>query len=77
MQKTAASTSRPLCIRCENGLVVEKDVFITKDELLKCIWENGFSQNEINAFEVAFPSDYKFHYPGMLCSARSYRDLPL
>ncbi|CDJ33487.1 uncharacterized protein EMH_0016250 [Eimeria mitis] len=49
--------------RCENGLVVEKDVFITKDELMKCIWENGFSQNEMNAFEFAFPADYKFHYP--------------
>ncbi|XP_026193572.1 uncharacterized protein LOC34619363 [Cyclospora cayetanensis] len=49
--------------RCENGLVVEKDAFITKDELMKCIWENGFSQNEMNAFEFAFPADYKFHYP--------------
>lgn len=49
--------------RCENGLVVEKDVFITKDELMKCIWENGYSQNEMNAFEFAFPADYKFHYP--------------
>ncbi|CDI76174.1 hypothetical protein, conserved [Eimeria praecox] len=52
--------------RCENGLVVEKDVFITKDELMKCIWENGYSQNEMNAFEFAFPADYKFHYPGEL-----------
>ncbi|KAL8271928.1 hypothetical protein Esti_004052 [Eimeria stiedai] len=49
--------------RCENGLVVEKDVYITKEELMKCIWENGFSQNEMNAFEFAFPADYKFHYP--------------
>lgn len=31
---------------------------------MKCIWENGYSQNEMNAFEFAFPSDYKFHYPG-------------
>lgn len=50
--------------RCENGLIVEKDAFITKEELMKCIWENGFSQNEMNAFEFAFPADYKFHYPG-------------
>ncbi|CDJ60272.1 hypothetical protein, conserved [Eimeria maxima] len=49
--------------RCENGLIVEKDAFITKEELMKCIWENGFSQNEMNAFEFAFPADYKFHYP--------------
>ncbi|KAL8430708.1 hypothetical protein Efla_007574 [Eimeria flavescens] len=49
--------------RCENGLVVEKDVYITKDELMKCVWENGYTQNEMNAFEFAFPADYKFHYP--------------
>nr|AET50857.1 hypothetical protein [Eimeria tenella] len=30
---------------------------------MKCIWENGYSENEMNAFEFAFPADYKFHYP--------------
>ncbi|KAF8819522.1 hypothetical protein IE077_000892 [Cardiosporidium cionae] len=49
--------------RCTDGLVVEKDVYITKKELMQCIWKNGYSENEINAFEIAFPSDYKFHYP--------------
>lgn len=44
--------------------MVEKDVYITKAELMKCIWENGYSENEMNAFEFAFPADYKFHYPG-------------
>ncbi|CDJ65282.1 LOW QUALITY PROTEIN: hypothetical protein, conserved [Eimeria necatrix] len=50
-------------LRCRDGLVVEKDVYITKAELMKCIWENGYSENEMNAFEFAFPADYKFHYP--------------
>ncbi|EKX74140.1 conserved hypothetical protein [Theileria equi strain WA] len=49
--------------RCENGLVVEKDVYITKDELIQCMWTNGYSESEINAFRFAFPNDYKFHYP--------------
>ncbi|UKK00735.2 hypothetical protein MACK_000809 [Theileria orientalis] len=49
--------------RCENGLVVEKDVYITKDELLDCMWANGYSESELNAFRFAFPNDYKFHYP--------------
>eukprot|EP00921_Rhytidocystis_pertsovi_P009321 GHVQ01015007.1.p1 GENE.GHVQ01015007.1~~GHVQ01015007.1.p1 ORF type:complete len:563 (+),score=61.86 GHVQ01015007.1:52-1740(+) len=49
--------------RCEEGLIVEKDVYITKAELVKCIWKNGFTDAEINAFEIAFPLDYKFHYP--------------
>lgn len=38
---------------------------------MKCIWENGFSQNEMNAFEFAFPADYRFHYPG--ASANVYK----
>ncbi|PFH38649.1 hypothetical protein BESB_009910 [Besnoitia besnoiti] len=49
--------------RCENGLTVEKDVYVTKKELLECLWKNGYSDTEINAFEIAFPGDYKFHYP--------------
>ncbi|BAM39474.1 conserved hypothetical protein [Theileria orientalis strain Shintoku] len=49
--------------RCENGLVVEKDVYITKEELLDCMWANGYSESELNAFRFAFPNDYKFHYP--------------
>lgn len=27
------------------------------------MWENGFSEKEMNAFKFAFPDDYKFHYP--------------
>lgn len=50
--------------RCENGLTVEKDVFVTKKELIQCLWKNGYSDTEINAFEIAFPGDYRFHYPG-------------
>lgn len=49
--------------RCEAGLVVEKDVYITKKELLENLWENGYSDMEIHAYEMAFPDDYKFHYP--------------
>lgn len=49
--------------RCEDGLLVEKDAYITKAELVKCIWENGYTEAEINAFEIAFPSTYEFHYP--------------
>ncbi|PHJ20023.1 bt1 folate biopterin transporter family related [Cystoisospora suis] len=49
--------------RCENGLTVEKDVFVTKKELIQCLWKNGYTDTEINAFEIAFPGDYKFHYP--------------
>ncbi|KFH17426.1 hypothetical protein TGMAS_231410 [Toxoplasma gondii MAS] len=49
--------------RCENGLTVEKDVYVTKKELVDCLWKNGYTDTEINAFEIAFPADYKFHYP--------------
>ncbi|XP_953796.1 uncharacterized protein TA16245 [Theileria annulata] len=64
---TAAQNRKEVFIdfvkRCENGLVVEKDVYLTKDELLECMWANGYSNSEMNAFKFAFPSDYKFHYP--------------
>ncbi|KAK2196916.1 hypothetical protein BdWA1_002165 [Babesia duncani] len=49
--------------RCENGLVVERDVYITKKELLDCMWSNGYSEEEIKSLKLAFPDDYQFHYP--------------
>lgn len=49
--------------RAKNGLVVESDVFITTDELLSVMWKNGYSDQERNAVQFTFPSDYKFHYP--------------
>jgi len=44
-------------------LVVESDVFITNEELLALMWKNGYSDQERNAIQFTFPSDYKFHYP--------------
>ncbi|ORM41136.1 uncharacterized protein BXIN_0408 [Babesia sp. Xinjiang] len=49
--------------RCENGLVVEKDVYITKNELIDCMWRNGYSEDELDAVKLGFPDDYRFHYP--------------
>ncbi|GIX61776.1 uncharacterized protein BcabD6B2_12110 [Babesia caballi] len=49
--------------RCENGLIVEKDVYITKAELVDCMWRNGYSEEEIDAVKLGFPDDYRFHYP--------------
>eukprot|EP00371_Babesia_bovis_P002783 XP_001611430.1 hypothetical protein [Babesia bovis T2Bo] len=49
--------------RCENGLVVEKDVYVTKAELVDCMWRNGYSEEEIDAVKLGFPDDYRFHYP--------------
>ena len=49
--------------RCKDGLTVESDVFITTDELLSVMWKNGYSEQERNAIQFTFPSDYKFHYP--------------
>lgn len=50
-------------LRCKDGLNVESDVFITTDELLSVMWKNGYSEQERNAVQFTFPSDYKFHYP--------------
>jgi hypothetical protein len=50
-------------LRCKDGLTVESDVFITTDELLSVMWKNGYSEQERNAIQFTFPSDYKFHYP--------------
>merc|ERR1719160_2314615 len=49
--------------RAKSGLVVESDVFISTDELLSIMWKNGYSDQERNAIQFTFPSDYKFHYP--------------
>jgi len=49
--------------RAKSGLVVESDVFITQEELLALMWKNGYSDQERNAIQFTFPSDYKFHYP--------------
>lgn len=47
--------------------MVEKAVYITKKELLTQLWENGYSDMEIHAYEMAFPDNYTFHYPGFVC----------
>jgi len=49
--------------RAKSGLVVESDVYITTEELLALMWKNGYSEQEKNAIQFTFPSDYKFHYP--------------
>lgn len=49
--------------RCENGLVVEKDAYVTKCEILDCMWRNGYTEEEMDAVKLAFPDDYRFHYP--------------
>jgi len=49
--------------RAKNGLSVESDVYTTTDELLAIMWKNGYSEQERNAVQFTFPSDYKFHYP--------------
>jgi len=49
--------------RAKTGLVVESDVYITAEELLALMWKNGYSEQERNALQFTFPSDYKFHYP--------------
>merc|ERR1719160_1929663 len=49
--------------RAKSGLTVESDVFITTEELLAVMWKNGYSDQERNAVQFTFPTDYKFHYP--------------
>ncbi|CAG9476937.1 vacuolar membrane protein-related, putative [Plasmodium vivax] len=49
--------------RCESGLTTEKDVYLTKEELLDVMFLNGYSKKEINALDLAFTNKYKFHYP--------------
>merc|ERR1719199_246751 len=49
--------------RAKNGLTVESDAYITSEELLAIMWKNGYSDQERNAIQFTFPSDYKFHYP--------------
>jgi restriction endonuclease Mrr len=49
--------------KCKDGLSVESDVFISVDELLSVMWKNGYSEQERNAIQFTFPSDYKFHIP--------------
>lgn len=50
-------------LSCENGLVVQEGAYISKAELLANMDKNGYSNSEIAAFSLAFPDDYKFHYP--------------
>jgi hypothetical protein len=49
--------------RCKDGLSVENDVFLSVDEILSVMWKNGYSEQERNAIQFTFPSDYKFHVP--------------
>jgi len=49
--------------RAKSGLTVESDVFINTEELLAIMWKNGYSEQERNAIQFTFPTDYKFHYP--------------
>lgn len=49
--------------RSKGGLVVESEVYITTEELVALMWKNGYSDQERNALQSTFPSDYKFHYP--------------
>lgn len=49
--------------KCENGLNVEKDVYLTKEELLDIMFINGYSTKEMNALDLSFCSTYQFHYP--------------
>lgn len=49
--------------RCENGLSVERDIYLKKEELLELMFINGYTKKEMNAFDLAFTSNYEFHYP--------------
>jgi hypothetical protein len=49
--------------RAKSGLTVESDVFVSTEELLAIMWKNGYSDQERNAVQFTFPTDYKFHYP--------------
>jgi len=42
---------------------VENDVFLSVDEILSVMWKNGYTEQERNAIQFTFPSDYKFHVP--------------
>ncbi|SOV15699.1 vacuolar membrane protein-related, putative [Plasmodium gaboni] len=49
--------------KCENGLNVEKDIYLTKQELLDTMFINGYSEKEMNALDLSFCDNYYFHYP--------------
>ncbi|SOV78104.1 vacuolar membrane protein-related, putative [Plasmodium sp. gorilla clade G3] len=49
--------------KCESGLNVEKDVYLTKEELLDIMFINGYSKKEMNALDLSFCHNYQFHYP--------------
>jgi len=49
--------------KCKDGLTVENDVFLSVDEILSVMWKNGYTEQERNAIQFTFPSDYKFHVP--------------
>ena len=54
---------RDFFLRYKDGLTVESDVFLSTEELLSLMWKNGYSDQERNAIQFTFPSDYRFHYP--------------
>jgi len=62
-QEQRADAFQAFFERAKSGLVVESDVFISTEELLALMWKNGYSDQERNAIQFTFPSDYKFHYP--------------
>lgn len=49
--------------RCVAGLEVEKDVYMTKEEVLDNMWANGYTESELHAFKISFPEGHLFHYP--------------
>jgi len=50
-------------LRAKDGLQVESDVYISTEELLAVMWKNGYTEQERNAIQLTFPTDYQFHYP--------------
>jgi len=62
-QEGRADAFKEFYTRAKSGLVVETDVYINTEELLALMWKNGYSEQERNAVQFTFPSDYKFHYP--------------
>ncbi|EEA08191.1 uncharacterized protein CMU_011400 [Cryptosporidium muris RN66] len=61
-QEDLESFTRNRCIDGES-ICVERDVYITKSELLELLWKNGYSEEEIQVFKTNYSDDYKFHYP--------------
>ncbi|CAD7973815.1 unnamed protein product [Amoebophrya sp. A25] len=49
--------------RAKDGLNVEADVYVSTEELLSVMWQNGYADKERTSLQYTFPADYKFHYP--------------